>query len=160
MSKTCPQCKLTLCLSSFYKCAAAKDSHQSWCKSCSVGNPWKASPKGIRSNRRSTAVWEVKNPTKRALASQNNRLKSSYGITLNDYNNMRTRQNGLCAICQKPESLKRQGTSKALSVDHCHSSGAIRGLLCTACNLGLGAFKDNVLYLEKAIIYLNRDMRK
>jgi hypothetical protein len=44
----------------------------------------------------------------------------------------------------------------SLSVDHCHATGKIRGLLCTKCNQGLGSFENNVEWLQNAIDYLRR----
>lgn len=67
-------------------------------------------------------------------------------------------QNGVCAICGKPESRrsKKTGHIYALHVDHDHKTGDIRGLLCHHCNAGLGHFADNVEAMEKAIAYLKQ----
>ncbi len=46
----------------------------------------------------------------------------------------RYRQEGLCAICHQMETVIMRGNLKLLSVDHNHTTGAIRGLLCTRCN--------------------------
>ena len=61
-------------------------------------------------------------------------------------------QNGRCAICGKHQNKFK----KALSVDHCHKKGIIRGLLCNSCNLGLGKFYDNCELLNNAIYYLKK----
>lgn len=61
-------------------------------------------------------------------------------------------QGGRCAICPKKVSLD----GKALSVDHCHTSGKIRGLLCSECNRGIGYFTDNPELLEAAAAYLKK----
>lgn len=84
-------------------------------------------------------------------------LKKKYGITLEDYNDMLKSQNYTCMICGKRETHKHNISSKYvdLAVDHCHETGKVRGLLCTYCNVGLGAFKDDKDLLEKAIKYLN-----
>jgi hypothetical protein len=58
-------------------------------------------------------------------------------------------QKNVCALCKKGES-----SGKQLSIDHCHTTGKIRGLLCSRCNLGLGLFKDNQEVLAAAIKYL------
>ena len=78
-------------------------------------------------------------------------LKKMYGMTSEDYNKMVSQQNGLCAICSKPEMSLRY---KRLSVDHCHKTGEVRGLLCTNCNKALGSFGDSISILKKAIAYL------
>jgi hypothetical protein len=69
-----------------------------------------------------------------------------YGITYDTYQTMFAEQGGKCAICGKQ--------TNRLLVDHCHTTGKIRGLLCPACNSGLGMFKDNIESLSTAIIYL------
>ena len=81
---------------------------------------------------------------------RNRSLKYQYGITSDNYNKMFIDQNGCCAICNAHQSEFK----KPLSVDHCHTTGKVRGLLCNECNLGLGKFKDNIELLEKAIEYL------
>ncbi len=64
------------------------------------------------------------------------RLKN-FGITENDYTSMLESQNGQCAICDGPPD----GRWKRLAVDHCHTSGEVRGLLCMVCNTMLGRFE-------------------
>lgn len=64
------------------------------------------------------------------------------------------KQNGVCAICGQPEVNKNQYGKKALAVDHDHKTNKVRGLLCQACNSGLGMFKDDPTRLAKAIEYL------
>lgn len=56
-------------------------------------------------------------------------------------------QKGECKICNTT-------STKPLSVDHCHSTGKIRGLLCNPCNMGIGQFKDSIVRLKNAISYL------
>lgn len=76
-------------------------------------------------------------------------LKHHYGLTPSCYQSMVESQNNLCAICGSPEKQGRQ-----LCVDHCHSTGKIRGLLCNGCNTSLGRFGDSISVLESAIRYL------
>ena len=86
---------------------------------------------------------------------ENQRLKDRYKITLQQYEEMFQKQNGLCAICNQPEMNKHQnGKIKSLSVDHDHETGEVRSLLCSRCNCGLGNFKDNPEILLKAYNYL------
>jgi hypothetical protein len=60
-------------------------------------------------------------------------------------------QGGSCKICKTHESnLKRK-----LFVDHCHTTGSVRGLLCQSCNTMIGNAKDNILVLQAAINYLS-----
>jgi hypothetical protein len=74
-----------------------------------------------------------------------------YGITHQQYMEMWEKQKGLCPICHHPERCKRR---KWLAVDHDHSTGKIRALLCDKCNLGIGHFKDDIALLESAISYI------
>lgn len=66
-----------------------------------------------------------------------------------DFLNLLSAQNGLCAICESPLILGR-----TTHVDHNHKTNFIRGILCSNCNLGLGRFKDSIVNLENAILYL------
>lgn len=88
------------------------------------------------------------------LEHKNNHLKSYFNISLNDYNKILKKQNGVCAICGLLESRKTVNTSYTLAIDHDHITGKVRGLLCHRCNLGLGQFKDTTVLLQKAIEYL------
>jgi len=76
-------------------------------------------------------------------------LKSMYGLTLEQYNQMLIDQGGGCAICGKSPK-----PDKVLFVDHNHSTGKIRGLLCAGCNNGLGFLGDTSDGLRRAIQYL------
>ncbi len=77
-------------------------------------------------------------------------LMKTYNIGLEDYNKMWADQSGCCAIC----GIHSSALPKSLMVDHCHATGAVRGLLCNECNLGVGKFKDNITTLQNAIKYL------
>ena len=74
-----------------------------------------------------------------------------YGITPEDYDSMLDAQHGCCAICVAEVGSKSR---KRLYVDHDHSTGKIRGLLCQRCNFGIGFFFDDVSLFKKAIHYL------
>lgn len=81
------------------------------------------------------------------LASRSNHLRRNYGITVGQYESMLASQGGGCAICGKPP------TGNALAVDHCHVSGRVRALLCSACNRSLGYYEyvreDAEMYMAK-----------
>lgn len=79
-------------------------------------------------------------------------LRRNYGMTLEEYNERRSAQNGRCAICgDKP--------SERLNVDHNHATGAIRDLLCRACNHALGNAREDPARLKAMIAYLERHSR-
>lgn len=75
-----------------------------------------------------------------------------YGISLKEYENLLEKQNGVCAICKAPNTDRRR--YPYLHVDHCHSTGKVRGLLCPVCNKALGLFRDNTKILQRAINYI------
>lgn len=76
-------------------------------------------------------------------------LKSTYGISREEYARLFELQDGKCAICGQVSENRR------LSVDHNHTTGKVRALLCDNCNKGLGHFKDNPNLLIAAASYLN-----
>lgn len=80
------------------------------------------------------------------------KLRTQFGISLDQYNEMLVFQKHSCALClthQDDLNLK-------LAVDHDHATGQIRGLLCGSCNTGLGLFKDSIFRLDAAIKYLGK----
>ncbi len=77
-------------------------------------------------------------------------LRQLYGITVEQYAVLNAKQNGVCAICGKPEPRKK----KRLHVDHCHRTGKIRGLLCGNCNTAIGKLGEDVNVLKAAIRYI------
>lgn len=87
--------------------------------------------------------------------SDRNRL-TRFGITPDEFREMLIRQNGVCAICGRPERPvdPRNGRIKSLAVDHDHESGAVRGLLCQNCNKGIGNLGDDADILISAAMYL------
>jgi hypothetical protein len=84
---------------------------------------------------------------------RNTDLKRKFGITQEQYSLIFDTQNGCCKICGK----HRDTFKRTLAVDHNHTTGKIRGLLCTDCNQGLGFFKDNIEILTEAINYLKNN---
>lgn len=83
-------------------------------------------------------------------------LRKQFGITIHKYNEMLTAQNGTCAICFGTEKSVAHTSKKRrnLTVDHCHKTGKVRGLLCSCCNRGIGSFYDEINRLKSAIAYL------
>ena len=71
------------------------------------------------------------------------------GITLTEKNKIQAEQGNKCKICYQDFSADVKPV-----VDHCHTSGKVRGLLCNNCNVGLGMFQDNPLVFIKAAEYL------
>ena len=104
--------------------------------------------------------WVEKNPEKRKAVARkyaksnpktlrNNALKSQYGITLEEFDNKRSAQQHKCAICKNEFKSTRDA-----HLDHCHTTGKIRDILCGSCNKGLGFFKDSIQTILTAAQYL------
>lgn len=104
--------------------------------------------KDIEKRKKYMKEYELKRKRKRTPEYQRGiTLKTLYGITIKDYNNLVEKQESKCAICNVYK--------EKLYVDHNHENGQVRALLCVCCNSGLGMFKDSIDSLSKAIIYLN-----
>lgn len=79
---------------------------------------------------------------------------AKFGLSRDDVISMINSQGGACAICSEALGGRRQ------NIDHDHVTGAVRGLLCTRCNNGLGQFRDSTTILLKAVDYLNAHRAK
>lgn len=92
------------------------------------------------------------------LENNKRRKLNKYGIKPSEYADLFWKQNGVCAICKEKETVINTLTNKtvALSVDHCHDTGKIRGLLCQRCNIGIGNLKHNPDLLRVAAIYCEK----
>lgn len=83
-------------------------------------------------------------------------LKRTYGISFRTYRLMLEDQKGLCKICGSEGFIMNKDRHKMkLVIDHCHTTGKVRGLLCHNCNRALGLFQDSTDNLKRAIDYLN-----
>ena len=78
------------------------------------------------------------------------KLKTLYGLTTEQFSAMIVEQNSVCKICSchldKPQ------------IDHCHTTGKVRGLLCRSCNTSLGLLKENTNTLHSMIQYINDNL--
>ena len=98
-----------------------------------------------------TARWRANNPEKMRKAKRAYRLKEK-GLTMQQFADILQAQGGGCAICGRPHV--EGDTRNALVVDHRHSTGANRGLLCHWCNRAIGLMKDSAFLLRRAAEYL------
>jgi hypothetical protein len=136
--KICPICHKTYPLTAefFNRNGGNKSGYHTYCKTCHV---------------KKNLEWSRKHPKNRRKW----KLKRKYGIELEWYEALFNAQGGVCAICGKAETeIGSYGPILNLSVDHDHSTGKVRGLLCTQCNRGLGVFRDDPAVLVKAAKYL------
>lgn len=150
--KKCAKCKDVKNYSCFPKHSTQKDGFSVWCRECSnkAANRYYHNKRDLVNKRRKEIY--KNNPEKfKNISRINSWKKMNINITIEEYNILFSKQDGKCAICFTDQrSLKR-----SLSVDHCHTTGRIRGLLCSVCNRSIGNFHDNVGTLQSAINYLN-----
>ena len=138
--KRCCKCKIEKPPGDYYSNPATTDGLGTKCKEC------------CRADSRAYHHERMKNPEYRKKRSDEMYLAHilhKMGISRVQYQAMVERQGGRCAICDQvpPERLR---------VDHDHATGAVRELLCRACNSGIGWLQDDIGCLESAIRYLRR----
>jgi hypothetical protein len=113
-------------------------------------------PVRMEKRRISVRKWHAEHPKESWEKYRRAHLKHEYGLTKEQYDEMLLAQKGVCAICKQEETWKyKSGRIASLSVDHCHTTGKIRGLLCRDCNQSLGKFKDDHNMLRAAYEYLS-----
>lgn len=81
-------------------------------------------------------------------------LRKTYDIGYDDFHRMFEDQNGVCKICGSKGFALVRNQKVLLVVDHCHTTGTVRGLLCHNCNRALGLMQDNTETLKSAVRYL------
>ena len=149
--KKCNICKIELNLDLFHKAKGKKGGVDTRCKNCSSLYHQKMYQNNIEIERQKrkerNTVFRKNNPD----TIKNYKLKARYGITLEQKLALLNKQDGKCAICEKDIIGTRA------CVDHDHTTGKVRGLLCDQCNTSLGGFKDNKVFLLKAIEYLDKN---
>ena len=143
--KFCSGCSTTKDVSCFSKNRNRPDGKDHYCIACKSVIDAKRYRKKRASQIRYARSWKIKNPER----ARNNILQRTYGISLEQYKEMDTRQKGRCAICgTKPKDR--------LHVDHCHETKIVRGLLCRQCNTALGFLNHSVRQVESAARYLRK----
>lgn len=148
--KSCTGCKSVKPLSSFYANKRVKDGRMAKCKEC-----WKEKGKKYhqknreKMNARTRAYYQAHLEQSRLWSRRNNVKR--YGVSEEEYDALFKRGAGQCWICHGDPD-----TGKQLSIDHDHTTGVIRGLLCRTCNFGVGSFRDNPALCESGASYLRR----
>ena len=145
--KTCSACGESKMFTAFSRNRSNADGFHHQCRTCKS----EANKKYRKTNRVKVLAAQRKANRKAML--------SSFGMTLQDEAEMYDEQNGVCAICGKPEEVIQKGTVRSLAVDHNHVTGEVRGLLCGSCNTSIGKLKVDelgTLNLERAIEYIRR----
>lgn len=171
-NKPCSVCKRSLPIDAYGKRKAAPDGRHYVCRECNsvAAKRWaEANPERRKQLSRESLVRRRADPVRRAQENAtarayhatergkrkllSERLKSGYGLSLEEYERLVVLQNGNCAICRKPPSGGNHADSR-LHVDHDHTTGRVRGLLCRHCNTGLGLLGDDPGRLEAAAVYI------
>lgn len=150
--KRCPGCKKVLFLDSFNRDRSSRDGHEGWCRKCRNRyrrRLWAEQPEcRLRMINRTNAF-------RRTERGQQSRRRSAwkkrYGLSEEEYCELRDAQNNCCAICGEKAAGEWD-----LCVDHHHGTKVVRGLLCKPCNTGLGMAKDSVSILLAMVRYLER----
>lgn len=139
-SKQCVKCLVTKPLSefSFKRPKNRKPGFQPRCKCCA---------------KEDTKEWRQQQSEERL---KDLYYKRTYGMSVQDFNFLLQQQKHSCKICGKSIVVDGISSNRAV-VDHCHTTGRVRGILCNECNRGLGYFHDNINSLENAIDYLRSD---
>jgi hypothetical protein len=133
--KTCKRCKVEKPVLDFAK-GRSYGSH-AWCKPC-------------------MAEYQLTYKQKKGKEYfKNYNFMSKYGITLEEAQKMLADQHNSCALCKK-EVQFLPGFSNAAHIDHCHSSGKVRGILCGNCNTALGKLGDSVETIKNVLKYLEQ----
>lgn len=145
--KTCKRCNATKELSDFFINVRRKDGVSTYCKPCQLEYQRARynDPENYKRHKLDREIY-LKN---RKDSVRKWYLKTTYGLTPEEYDGLYSAGDGKCYICKREYDYY-------LHVDHNHSTGAIRGLLCNPCNRGLGLFGDSLENLKSAIAYLEQ----
>lgn len=164
--KICSKCKQLKNIKNFDKDRYMKSGYLSQCKLCRIkykNNILKSNPKYYANivkkchlkNKNKRSLYSKKdrknNPKKYKLRNFKSHLKTLYNLTFNKYKTLLKNQNGKCKICRRKIKL---------SVDHCHKTNTVRGLLCRSCNFAIGLFKENITIIKRSIKYLENAKSK
>ena len=148
-AKTCSKCAEHKLHTEFYKASANKDGLERRCKDCYKADyrqAYASDPAKREKRKASSSVNYALNKE----PSYARHLRNTYGISLADYGRLLEEQGNGCAVCRK--TPKENG--KRLAVDHNHSTGEVRGLLCSQCNKGIGNLGDSPDRVLAAFQYL------
>ena len=118
------------------------------CKDCRNARNRAHVARDPQRRRETSDRWRAANPDRYVAAQRAYKLRL-YGLTTAQYDDLMERQGGRCAICRRAET-----GGWDLAVDHDHSTGRVRGLLCRRCNVGIGLMRDDPAVLAAAAAYL------
>lgn len=144
--KRCPRCLKVKAIDEYGMCGKGR---QSYCKECS-----RTASRGRHFRNKEAGLSVVISRNDYISRRKWVKILSKYGMTRDQYEAMEKEQNFLCAICNRPEKAVYKGTPLRLTVDHDHTTGKIRGLLCRGCNLAIGKLQEDPDIAQRAADYL------
>lgn len=154
--KTCSQCGQCKPLSE-YSFGLAPDGRRYNCKKCQAEYSRQYRVKNPEKVARSSKMWKENNPGRTEHLNFKSHLKQTYGLTVEQYEQMVMAQGGKCAICgHPPDPASSIIKFRRLHVDHNHVTGKVRELLCHCCNAGIGHFEEDPSRLEAGAAYVRR----
>lgn len=153
MMEVCKRCGIKRSYIDFHIVKECRGGRRPVCKFCIRKQQKKRYDDNAEFARARQRKWHTDNPR----ASRGSKLKSTYGITIEQYDAMFISQGGICLICGCPETVKRNGKIKNLSIDHNHVTGKIRGLLCQKCNQALGLLGENPVTINSLLKYITKN---
>jgi hypothetical protein len=106
--------------------------------------------KNIFRYKKNKKIWRINNPDK----VKSEKLKWRFGISLEQYKSLLLDQKNQCGICNRKFDSSNHTDSKYPCVDHNHTNGIIRGILCRSCNSGIGGLKDDPIFLQNALLWI------
>lgn len=139
--KVCPKCQKLKEPKEFHKDPRNKTGLTSWCNVC---------------RRAANKKWRENNPDRVRDSARRTNLKRIYGITLEEFNSLLKEQNNQCCICK---TKNPKGKGDRFHVDHCHTTGKVRGLLCGKCNCAIGLLNEDINLFLSAKEYLEKHNR-
>lgn len=162
VERACNKCGVVKPLTGFNKSANGKYGRRSNCRDCQRRYRSGYTAKNRERLREEQRRWRQENPDyhrrynnspERKKWIRDWTLRDKYGISLEDYEAMKVAQENRCAICARVFGKEKGSVA---NVDHCHTTGRVRGLLCGDCNRGIGLMGDDAARVRSAAGYLER----
>jgi hypothetical protein len=156
MTKKCGKCKRSKPLDEFYKNRSKRDGRDDYCKKCRSKRSKKYNDDPGNKDKKLRLYFDTPRGKRHKITAARwwkrvgwlRRISRKYGVTPQEYEDKLSEQNGVCAICARPNGKIR------LAVDHDHKTGKVRGLLCNRCNIVLGLLNDGIDLFDKLRAYL------
>ena len=163
MDKRCKRCGEVKSLDDFYRHDGCRDGVRPECKACNLADKARRHAANPEPARERTRRWQEEKPQRyrdkaakyredgrKQISDRRSYLKRKYGITLEEYDQKLAEQGGVCAVCGREPR-----PDISLHVDHSHTTGNLRGLLCFPCNVAIGLIREEHDRLDAIRRYLD-----